>query len=43
MIGVGANNMRRSLRGGGKGLCHRIGAPTILGGARDAAGRVGAV
>ena len=47
----GANNLRRSpgvgrpswRHAGGKGLCHRLGAPTILGGARDAAGRVGAV
>ena len=47
----GANNLRRSPGGGrpgwrravGKGLCHRLEAPTIWWEAREAAGRVGAV
>ena len=47
----GANNLVRSPGSGrlswrhavGKGLCHRIGAPTIWCGAREAADRVGAV
>ena len=47
----GANNLVRSPGGSrpswrravGKGLCHRLGAPTIWCGAREAAGRVGAM
>ena len=47
----GANNLWRSPRGGrscwrhapGKSLWHRSGAPTICGGACEAAGRVGAM